>query len=411
MNKKRTSFSVLALFASILFSACSPEGMGGDSGEAEISVVTSFFPVYEFAENVAGDRADVTLMVDGGADPHTYEPSAQDVVAVNEADVFAYSSEEMEYWVGSLLDSVENDDLVVARTADGLDNEEHFEASGSDASADFDEEVESVSESLPQEIEIMGLAGHYHTGDVVTLLAQYDDAENWEWFVRHPGEEWEQLEDLDDERFEYETTGEDLYAQAIALDAEGNELAQTEPAHIHIDDHDDVDPHIWLDPVLAQDQVNEIRDALIEADPDGEEEYTENAATFNEELQALHEDFEEAFLGAENNVFVVQHEAFGYLANRYGLEQLAIGGISTEVEPSPSRIAEIGNLVEEYDVPVIYYQHGADSSIAQTVANETETETAVLHDLESLSEELQEQDLGYIEAMRQNLESLQQTIQ
>ncbi|PAE14629.1 Mn2+/Zn2+ ABC transporter substrate-binding protein, partial [Virgibacillus sp. 7505] len=92
-----------------------------------------------------------------------------------------------------------------------------------------------------------------------------------------------------------------------------------------IDDHESHDPHIWLDPVLAQEQVNIIRDALIEADPDGQAIYEENAEAFNKELQALHEDFQAALEDAESRVFVVQHQAFGYLAQRYQLEQVAIG--------------------------------------------------------------------------------------
>lgn len=67
--------------------------------------------------------------------------------------------------------------------------------------------------------------------------------------------------------------------------------------------------------------------------------------------------------------------------------------------------------MEEHNVPVIYYQQGANSAIAETVATETGTETAVLYDLEVLSEELQAEDLGYVDAMRQNLEALQLSIQ
>jgi zinc transport system substrate-binding protein len=177
-----------------------------------------------------------------------------------------------------------------------------------------------------------------------------------------------------------------------------------------IDDHEDHDPHIWLNPVLAQDQVLAIRDALIDADPDGKEIDEENAEAFVKELKALDEDYQTTLKDAEHRAFVVQHQAFGYLADRYDLEQIAIGGLSTEVEPSPSRIAEIGELVQEHNVPVIYYQQRASSSIAQTVANETGTETAVLYDLEVLSEELLANDLGYLEAIRHNLEALQASI-
>jgi zinc transport system substrate-binding protein len=409
MNRKKWVATLIFVLANIVLVACTTNDSAEPSEEAEISVVTSFFPVYEFTQAIAGERANVSLMVTDGADPHSYEPSAQNVVAVNEADVFVYSSEEMEFWVGNLLNSVENDDLIVARTADGLETEGHYEAPGAQSTQEG-EETSPLLEDSAFDIDVIGVAGHYHTGDVVTLRAQYEEAAEWKWFVQYEGEEWQQVEELTDDRFEYEATGEDFYVQAVALNEEGTEVAQSEPAHIHIDDHDEADPHIWLDPVLAQDQVEIIRDALIEADPEGEEVYTENAAAFNEELQTLHEEFEEAFSEADNRVFVVQHEAFGYLASRYNLEQLAIGGLSTEVEPSPSRLAEIGGLVEEYDVPVIYYQSGANSSVAQTVANETGTETAVLHDLETLSEELQAEDLGYLDAMRENLESLKVSI-
>lgn len=202
-----------------------------------------------------------------------------------------------------------------------------------------------------------------------------------------------------------------LEVKAVLLDDEHGTYAESESVSVIIDDHENEDPHIWLDLVLVQEQVNIIRDALIEADPEGQSVYEENAKAFNEEIQALHKEYETALEGAENRIFVVQHQAFGYIAKRYDLEQIAIGGLSTEVEPSPSRIAEIGDLVEQYNVPVIYYQQGANSAIAETVAKETGTETAVLYDLEVLSEELQSQDLGYVDAMRENLEALQLSIQ
>lgn len=523
MNKKWLHILLLCFTSAILLFGCQGQDTAGNE-DAEISVVTSFLPMYEFTRQVGGERANVQLMVSEGADPHNYEPSAQDVATVNEADVFVYSSEEMEFWANSLLDAVENNDLVIARTADGLDDHSHdhednHEGEGDHAAvgsisidgiadhyhtgdtivltanlsedldydhwhwyqrANADEEWEAISgqgtetltleapeESLevqaviydhdhnvyaesepvslaidnhdghdhdedededhdhdehdsseePSEsetaegtIEIVGLSDHYHTGDVVTLVAELNettDYDHWHWFIREDAnQEWEAVSDQLTDHFEYTTTGESFEVRAVLYDHDHNAYAESDPVSVLIDDHEDQDPHIWLDPVLAQDQVLIIRDALIEADPDGQEIYQENAANFIDELQALDEEYQAAFAEAENRAFVVQHQAFGYLAQRYNLEQIAIGGLSTEVEPSPSRIAEIGDLVQEYNVPVIYYQQGANSAIAQTVATETGTETAALYDLEVLSEELIEEDLGYLEAMRHNLEAL-----
>lgn len=407
MDNKLIKRVVLLMILSIGLAACTTEE-NSDSDEGNLSIVTSFYPVYEFTQRVAGSEADISLIVGNGTDPHGFEPSAQNVAAVNNADVFVYSSEEMEVWVPSLLNTIENDELNVIRTADGLDSESHYDTTSSTDEESI-ESVESVT-SAPADVSVIGAAGHYHSGDAVTMLAQFEEAVEWQWYVQESGGQWELFDDVSGDRFERAAEGRDYFVQAVALDDAGNELAQSEVKAIQIDDHEEDDPHIWLDPVLAQDQVRLIHETLVEADPENEAYYTENAETFISELENLHADYEEAFRDAENRTFIVQHQAFGYIANRYDLEQIAIGGLSTEVEPSPSRIAEINQLVEEYTVPVIYYQQGANSAIAQTVASETGTETAVLHDLETLSEELQSQDSGYIEAMRENLDALKRSI-
>ena len=513
MKKTWLTTLSLGLISAAVLAGCNQEDR--ESGSAEqLSVVTSFYPMYEFTKHVAGDRADVSLMVSSGQDAHHYEPSAQDVAKVNESDVFVYSSEEMEHWVSSLLNTIENEDLIIARTADGAGSTDshvhvHGDEEGHESNAaesltikgvashyhtgdtielsaelgeavDLDQwhwytrespteewevvsgqggstfELEAVGESFevraalydddhseyaqsePVEIiiddhgeeaghkheqkseeaagtlTISGLEDHYHTGDTITLSAkaQEETEYHWHWYTREIVEDqWQAVPDQETDLFEYKAESGSFEVKAALLDDKHGTYAESESVSVIIDDHENEDPHIWLDLVLAQEQVNIIRDALIEADPEGQSVYEENAKAFNEEIQALHKEYETALEGAENRIFVVQHQAFGYIAERYDLEQIAIGGLSTEVEPSPSRIAEIGDLVEQYNVPVIYYQQGANSAIAETVAKETGTETAVLYDLEVLSEELQSQDLGYVDAMRENLEALQLSIQ
>lgn len=316
---------LISLFSLSALAACAPESQETNEEtdtvspeEEKLSVVTTFYPVYEFTDQVAGDHADIEMMITGGTDVHHYEPSARDMAMINDADMFVYSSDEMETWVQSMLASLDNEDLVVVEQASAVDLIE----SGEDKPAED---------------------GHGH-----------EDEE------------------------------EDVHA---------------------------VDPHIWLDPVLVQDQVETVKEALIDIDPDRSENYTANAEAYQNELQDLHEEFEAAFSDAGQRRFVTQHEAFGYLARRYDLEQMAVGGLSTEVEVSPSRIAEINQLVEEYDIPVIYFQDGANSAIAETVANETGAEVAELYSLEFLPAAVEDDGQGYIEAMRRNLEALEMSIQ
>lgn len=507
MKRKWMTTAAVSLLTAAVLSACSQTDEG-NSPNKDISIVTSFYPMYEFTKQVAGNRADVSIMVSAGQDAHHYEPSAKDVASVSKADVFVYSSEEMEHWAGSLLDTIENKDLVIARTADGLDanietNQENQETDKEiaiiglsehyhtgdviklrarakntnsdgwkwftrekedgewkvvpkqegptfeiqapkesfelqarlyDESQDEYEESESIEilidnhdgsthskehkdqqhQENSKQIEIIGLAGHYHTGDVVTLMGRFEEEpknSTWKWFMRsNPESEWTVVKGQESNRFEYNTTGESFDLRSVLYDEDNKVIAESDPVSVVIDDHENQDPHIWLDPVYAQAQVDVIRDALIEADPKGRATYEKNAQSFKDKLQALHKDYEVALQDAGNRKFVVQHEAFGYLAKRYHLEQIAIGGLSTEVEPSPSRITEIKQLVSKYKVPVIYYQQGESSAIAKTVAGETNTKTAVLYDLEVLTKDLQDEKLDYIEAMRKNLENLQLSI-
>lgn len=403
------------------------------TGDEPIEVMTTFYPMYEFAREVGGDRANVQMMLDAGEDAHTFEPSAQDVAKVSEADVFVYSSEEMEFWVPSLLESVENPNLTVARASDGIDLHEHHDheeddhAHGEDEHHHDHEEHEeddhahgedehhhdhedhdhAHGEVAQGESGIVGVQGHYHTGDTATLKYESTaiDAQELHWKVTVNGEVTEEVTTTADESFEYKVTEDGATIDVKVHDATGEHVAE-EKIQLHVDDHEAVDPHTWLDLVYAQEQVDVIKDAFIEADPAGEDVYEQNAQDFKAQLQALHEEYEEALKDAEHRNFVVQHEAFGHFAQRYNLNQIAIGGLSTEVEPSPSRIAEVGRIVEEYDVPVIYYQQGADSSIAQTVADETGTEVAQLFDLEVLSDQAD----SYLDAMKQNLEQLKLSI-
>lgn len=189
-----------------------------------------------------------------------------------------------------------------------------------------------------------------------------------------------------------------------------------EEGHDHEDDHaheghsHEVDPHIWLDPILAQEEVLNIQEGLIEADAENEAVYIENAAAFQAELQELDAEYATAFENAENHTFVTQHAAFAYLAERYGLHQIAISGLSTDAEPSPSELTEMTNFINAQHVEYIYFGKTTSSAISETLANETGTQLAVLDPIEGITEEDQEAGIDYLQAMRNNLEALKLSI-
>lgn len=171
-----------------------------------------------------------------------------------------------------------------------------------------------------------------------------------------------------------------------------------------------VDPHVWLDPVLAQTEVSTIAEGLAEADPDNAEDYLENAGIYNGKLNELDEAYRAAFEGTENRTFVTQHAAFAYLAARYNLNQISVTGLNAEVEPSAAALATLSDYVKANNISHIYFENNASSQTAETLAEEVGVELAVLSPLEGITEEDQKKGSDYISVMLENLEALKKSI-
>ena len=206
--------------------------------------------------------------------------------------------------------------------------------------------------------------------------------------------------------------------KTVVIDA-SKEIKLLEGSHEEEDenhDHDHEghshahDPHVWLDPVLAKEEVNAIKEGLIQADKTNKASYEKNAKTYSDKLDALNEKFEVGLKDAKNRTFVTQHAAFAYLAARYDLKQVAISGISPDQEPSPAKLAELNDFVKENNIKVIYFEETASPKIAKTLAKETGATLAVLSPIEGITKEDQDQGIDYIKVMENNLKALQETI-
>ena len=169
-------------------------------------------------------------------------------------------------------------------------------------------------------------------------------------------------------------------------------------------DHGGADPHFWLDPTRLADVADAVAERLAELDPEHAADFTANAAELRAELEALDAEFTTALEPCTDRHLVTSHTAFGYLADRYGFEQLGISGLTPEEEPSPAELAKVADFVKANDVTTIYYETLVDPAIAETVAAETGAATAVLDPIEGLSES--SAGSNYCEVMRSNLQSL-----
>jgi zinc transport system substrate-binding protein len=279
-------------------------------------VVATFYPLYEFARQVAADRAEVVALVPTGVEPHDWEPTPQDIVQLQKARLFVYNGAGLEPWVDKLRKEILGKGTVVVRTT-----------------------------------------------EKVALL------------------------------------------KAEAERGHGDEAAKKGHAH-----KDELDPHVWLDPLRAQAQVEAIRAGLAKVDPANAPTYAAHAQAYKAKLTALHAAYQTGLKSCARKEVVVSHAAFGYLTRRYGLTQLAIHGVAPDAEPSPADLANLAKLAKQKRVQYIFFETLVSSKLAETLAREVGAQTLVLNPVEGLTREQQAAGMSYVSLMEDNLRHLRKAL-
>ena len=313
--KKLSLFLPMLFLLLLLLPACSNnEDALAESGQDALLVYASFYPMYDFAAKIGGEKAQVHNMVPAGTEPHSWEPTAKDITALEKADVFIYNGAGMEHWVPTVLPVLNNKKLLVVEAAKG--------------------------------IALLTAEGHQHE--------------------------------------------------------EGEKEAETGPHN---------DPHVWLSPMNAKQQLETIKIAFQQADPANSAYYEANYAKYAAELDALHQEYLETISPLPNKDIVVAHQAFSYLCKEYGLNQIAIEGLSADSEPDPARMAEIIKFAKGKKLKYIFFEELVSPKVAETIAKEVGAQTAVLNPLGALSEAQILAGSDYFSVMRENLAALKLALQ
>jgi zinc transport system substrate-binding protein len=173
-----------------------------------------------------------------------------------------------------------------------------------------------------------------------------------------------------------------------------------------------VDPHIWLDPILAEHQVNVIRDGLINVDPDNANYYKNNTQKFIAQLKSLDSSIKSGLSNCKKKDFISFHNAFTYFAQRYGLTEHSIQGLSPEGEILPQKLQEIIQLSHNLGINTIYSEDLVDPRAAQVIADEVPNgKILVLSPIEGIKSGEQKAGIGYIDKMKQDLINLEAGLQ
>jgi zinc transport system substrate-binding protein len=165
------------------------------------------------------------------------------------------------------------------------------------------------------------------------------------------------------------------------------------------------DPHFWLDPQRYSEVAKAIAQRLARVDPAHGADFERNARTFEDKLAALSEELTSGLATCQRKDIVTSHSAFGYLAQRFGMRQIAINGLSPGAEPRAGTLAVISVYARTHGVTTIYAETLVSPAIAQTVAKETGARMATLDPIEGLTDRSAGKD--YFEVMRSNLSALQ----
>lgn len=195
----------------------------------------------------------------------------------------------------------------------------------------------------------------------------------------------------------------DDHAHHEASTDEEADHADEEEGHDHTESGD-LDPHFWLDPLRMADLGDALAAHLSEQEPDHAEEFKSNAQDLRADLEQLDTAYTKGLGSCERSTIVVSHDAFGYLS-RYGLEVEGIVGLSPGAEPDPKVRAHLQELIDDHGITTVFTETLVDPEIAESLANDTGVQSAVLDPIEGLSDATADQN--YLGLMERNLAALE----
>ncbi|MFQ5782699.1 MAG: metal ABC transporter substrate-binding protein [Nitrosopumilus sp.] len=303
----QTKFAIIAIIVVIPLSAIAVYGTDSEQQYSKtennkLQVISSFYPLHEFAENVGQEKVDVNSIVPIGVEPHDWEPTIKDIQRMQKSDLIIINGIGFENWIDNLNQTGYQGKIV--DTSNGI--------LVKDATEDHDEHENKI-----------------------------------------------------------QTHG---------------------------------DPHIWLNPVYAKIQVQNIADAFSKSDPKNQGYYQLNAAKYVEKLDLLDSKIRTE-LSHCNHDFIAFHNAFSYFADEYDLNQhTIISSNSLHVEATAKTLENVISIARELNVKIIFSEENVNTKTSEIIANELGGKVLVLSPLEVDS------DGTYISKMTENLNNLKEAL-
>ncbi|WP_372869341.1 metal ABC transporter solute-binding protein, Zn/Mn family [Planomicrobium okeanokoites] len=335
--------------------------------EEKMNIYTTVYPLTYFTERIGGEHVNVQSIYPAGSNEHTFEPTQQDMIALADADALFYIGLGLEGFIDSAQKTLSNENVEFVATAESIP-----EADLGEGHSDEEEHEQGHEEGTEEE--------HDHAHEEGTE-EEHDHA-------HEEGTEEEQEQGTEEEHEQGHDEG-------------------TEEEHDHAHEED---PHVWISPVLSQQVAEAVKDELVERDGENAEEYEANYEQLVEELKELDQSFEQMAAAAEQKTFFVSHSAFGYWADTYDLEQVAVAGLNSQDEPSQQELVEIMKQAEELNIDHIAFEQNVSSRLTEVIQNEIGAEAVQLHNLSVLTQGEIDAGETYFSLMQKNLEVMDEIL-
>ena len=338
------SFLILIIIMISLVLAFKPATIIKD--ENKIQIVATLFPQYDFAKQIVGDKADVTLLVGAGVETHNFEPTAQDMVKMlDNTDIFLYTGTFLEPWTEDIIDTLKDAECKIV----------------------------DVSENI-ELIKIEDFEARYINSEIKNDEHDHENEESHE---------------------EIHSEEEDIH----------NDKENSEHVHTNSCEHQDMyDAHIWQSTDNAIKMLENTLIAICEIDAENAEYYKSNYEKYKQEIMKLDTEIEQIVENSETKEIAVGGEfAYAYFVEQYNLKFVSVyTNCGHGEDPSIAKVKSVIDYINKHNMPAVYYEELSEGTVAKMIAEETEAEPLVLYSIHNGNPE----EDTYVSLMRKNIENL-----
>jgi zinc transport system substrate-binding protein len=325
----------------------------------EVKIATSIFPLYDIAQKIGGDNVEVVQILPSGQSPHTFEPDVQDQLKLNDVDAMFHIGYNIDDWSLDMIQSSSPDAKIVK-----VDNNIDLLESSHDHSHDHSEEEKHNDDE------------HGHDNEEEDKHNDDEHGHDSEEEDKHNDDDHNHEEEMNHNEDETDIHNEEKNTNGDHSDEEKHKDDHEDDGHTH--DEDGVDPHYWLSfdnsVIIATNITNE----LVELDPENEDTYRDNLSKFEEEINQAKQEAIEKLDNYEDIEIITFHSAFGYLAEELGIEIVATIEEFPGQEPSPEYLTEVGEVIDEYDVQILFKEPQLPDSVVEALADDYNAQVETL---------------------------------